>query len=93
MNSRFSSGISSVAYAIESCAIYASPEAVLVGLKQAAIAGLGIVAVPGYVCRDEVRSGALRRVLPTWIAEDSTLIALMPFSKAFCRRSAPSSII
>jgi DNA-binding transcriptional LysR family regulator len=51
----------------------------MVGLKQAAIAGLGIVALPGYVCRDEVRSGALRRVLPTWIAEDSTLTALMPF--------------
>jgi len=34
------------------------------GLKQAAIAGLGAVALPGYVCRDEVRSGALRRVLP-----------------------------
>jgi hypothetical protein len=26
-----------------------------------------------------VRSGALRRVLPTWIAGDSTLTALMPF--------------
>lgn len=51
----------------------------MVGLKQAAIAGLGIVALPGYVCRDEVRSGALRRVLPTWIAEESTLTALMPF--------------
>jgi DNA-binding transcriptional LysR family regulator len=51
----------------------------MVGLKQATIAGLGIVALPGYVCRDEVRSGALRRVLPTWIAEDSTLTALMPF--------------
>jgi DNA-binding transcriptional LysR family regulator len=47
-------------------------------LKRAAIAGLGIVALPGYVCRDEVRSGALRRVLPNWRAEDSTLTALMP---------------
>ena len=34
----------------------------MVGLKQAEIAGLGIVALPGYVCRHEVRSGALRRV-------------------------------
>jgi DNA-binding transcriptional LysR family regulator len=51
----------------------------MVGLKQAAIAGLGVVALPGYVCRDEMRSGALRRVLPTWIAGDSTLTALMPF--------------
>jgi DNA-binding transcriptional LysR family regulator len=47
-------------------------------LKRAAVAGLGIVALPGYVCREEVRSGALRRILPTWKAEDSTLTALMP---------------
>jgi len=30
----------------------------MVGLKQAAIAGVGIVALPAYVCRDEV---AIRR--------------------------------
>jgi DNA-binding transcriptional LysR family regulator len=47
-------------------------------LKQAAVAGLGILSLPGYVCREEVRSGALRRVLPSWRAEDSTLTALMP---------------
>lgn len=35
----------------------------MISLKQAAIAGLGVVALPGYVCRNEVRSGALRRVL------------------------------
>jgi DNA-binding transcriptional LysR family regulator len=51
----------------------------MIGLKQAAIAGLGIVALPGYICRDELRSGALRRVLPTWLAGDSTLTALMPY--------------
>ena len=28
----------------------------MIGLKQAAIAGLGVVALPGYVCREEVRS-------------------------------------
>jgi DNA-binding transcriptional LysR family regulator len=50
----------------------------MVGLKNAAIAGLGIVALPGYVCRADVRSGALRRVLPDWIAGDSTLTALVP---------------
>jgi DNA-binding transcriptional LysR family regulator len=48
-------------------------------LKQAAIAGLGIVALPGYVCREDVRSGALRRVLPTWLADDSTITALIPY--------------
>jgi DNA-binding transcriptional LysR family regulator len=50
----------------------------MIGLKQAAIAGLGVVALPGYVCRDEVRSGTLRRVLPTWLAGDSTITALIP---------------
>ena len=51
----------------------------MIRLKQAAIAGLGVVALPGYVCRDEVRSGALRRVLPTWLAGDSTITALIPY--------------
>ena len=51
----------------------------MVGLKQAAIVGLGIVALPAYVCRDEVRSGALRRVLPTWLAGNSMLTALIPY--------------
>ena len=64
----------------------------MVGLKHAAIAGLGIVALPGYVCREELRSGALRRVLPTWLAGDSTLTALFPTGKAFCLQSAPSLI-
>jgi DNA-binding transcriptional LysR family regulator len=51
----------------------------MVSLKQAAIGGLGVVALPGYVCRDEVQSGALRQVLPGWIAGDSTLTALIPY--------------
>ena len=34
----------------------------MIFLRQAAIAGLGIVALPGYVCREDVRSRALRRV-------------------------------
>ena len=53
----------------------------MIGLKQAAIAGLGIVALPGYVCREDVRSGALRRVLPAWLAGDSTITALIPYRK------------
>jgi len=53
----------------------------MVGLKQAAIAGLGIVALPAYVCRDEVRSGALQRILPTWLAGDSMLTALIPYRR------------
>jgi DNA-binding transcriptional LysR family regulator len=51
----------------------------MIGLKQAAIAGLGIVALPGYVCREEVRSGALQLVLPTWLAGDSAITALIPY--------------
>jgi DNA-binding transcriptional LysR family regulator len=51
----------------------------MLSLKQAAIAGLGVVALPGYVCRDDVKSGALRRVLPDGIAGDATLTALIPY--------------
>jgi DNA-binding transcriptional LysR family regulator len=51
----------------------------MISLKQAAIAGLGVVALPSYVCREEVRSGAMRRVLPTWLADDSTITALIPY--------------
>jgi DNA-binding transcriptional LysR family regulator len=51
----------------------------MVGLQQAAINGLGIVALPGYVCRAAVKSGALRRVLPNWIAGDSSITALIPY--------------
>ena len=50
----------------------------MVVLQQAAIRGLGVVALPGYVCRGAVRSGALRRVLPDWLAGDSTITALIP---------------
>ena len=50
----------------------------MIALKQAAIAGLGVVALPGYVCREDVRLGALRQVLPGWRAGDSTITALIP---------------
>jgi DNA-binding transcriptional LysR family regulator len=49
------------------------------GLQAAAIKGLGVVALPGYICRKAVQSGALQRVLPDWIAGDSTLTALIPY--------------
>jgi DNA-binding transcriptional LysR family regulator len=51
----------------------------IIGLQKAAVKGLGIVALPGYICRAAVKSGALRRVLPNWIAGDSTITALMPY--------------
>ena len=47
-------------------------------LKQAAIAGLGIVALPGYVCRADVESENLVRLLPEWTALDASLSLLMP---------------
>jgi DNA-binding transcriptional LysR family regulator len=59
----------------------------MLSLKQAAIGGIGVVALPGYVCRDELRSGVLRQVLPGWIAGDSTLTALLP-----CRQGLLPSV-
>jgi DNA-binding transcriptional LysR family regulator len=48
------------------------------GLKAAARAGLGIVALPAYTCREDVALGELLPVLPEWSAGDSSLTALMP---------------
>lgn len=50
----------------------------VVTLKRAAEAGFGVVALPAYICREEIRSGRLQRVLPDWIAADSKISALMP---------------
>lgn len=50
----------------------------IITLKQAALDGLGIVALPGYTCCDEIRSGEMTRVLPDWQAGDSTITALIP---------------
>ena len=65
----------------------------MLSLKQAAIAGLCVGALPGYVCRDDVKSGALRRVLPDWIAGDATLTipyrqGLLPSVRAFIEHLA-----
>jgi len=40
----------------------------MVTLKQAAAAGLGVVALPTYVCAEDVAAGRLSRLLPEWIA-------------------------
>ncbi len=53
----------------------------LIALKQAAFAGLGVVALPASVCREDGRSGALRQVLPAWLAGDSTITALIPYRR------------
>lgn len=47
-------------------------------LKQAALAGLGVAALPGYMCRDERASGALVHVLPGWTTGDAQLSLLFP---------------
>ena len=50
-------------------------------LMQAAQDGLGIVALPAYCCRDEVKSGRLVRVLPGWVADTAEISLLMPSRK------------
>ena len=50
-------------------------------LKDAAVAGLGIVALPGYVCREELADGRLIRVLPAWTCGDAQLTALVPYGQ------------
>ena len=47
-------------------------------LRQAAVKGVGIVALPAYLCKKELRSGELTRVLPEWLAGESTFTALLP---------------
>jgi DNA-binding transcriptional LysR family regulator len=47
-------------------------------LKRAATEGIGVVALPAYVCKVELRSGELTRVLPGWLAGQSTFTALLP---------------
>ena len=50
----------------------------MVTLKQAASAGLGIVGLPLYACRDEIRVKRLVRVLPDWTAGNPEISLLMP---------------
>jgi DNA-binding transcriptional LysR family regulator len=50
----------------------------VVTLKNAAARGLGIVALPGYVCKSEVLEGRLVRVLPEWSAGEASITALIP---------------
>jgi len=51
----------------------------MISLKEAACAGLGIAALPGYICRGEIAAGSLRQILPGWIAADARLSALIPY--------------
>ena len=51
----------------------------MVALKEAACASLGIAALPGYICRSELRDGSLQQLLPDWSAADARISALIPF--------------
>jgi DNA-binding transcriptional LysR family regulator len=53
----------------------------MVALKEAACANLGIIALPGYMCRDELAAGKLKQVLPGWIAADARVSALIPYKR------------
>jgi DNA-binding transcriptional LysR family regulator len=50
-------------------------------LKRAAIEGVGIVALPAYVCKSELRTGELTQVLQGWFADESTFSALLPYRR------------
>lgn len=47
-------------------------------LKAAAVEGLGIVALPLYLCRRELEAGTLERVLPEWEAGEGMITMLTP---------------
>lgn len=47
-------------------------------IKEVTKAGLGISALPAYICKEELRTGELKFVLPDWLAADMGLTALMP---------------
>jgi DNA-binding transcriptional LysR family regulator len=47
-------------------------------LKEAAANGLGIVALPDFSCREELRSGRLKQILPGYTAIRTEIMALMP---------------
>ncbi len=51
----------------------------MIALKEAACANLGVAALPGYICREEIKAGRLTQILPGWIAADARMSALIPY--------------
>ena len=47
-------------------------------LKEAAIAGHGVVSLPAYVAQEAVASGALQPILPDWITQHACVSLLTP---------------
>ncbi|WP_305968684.1 MULTISPECIES: LysR substrate-binding domain-containing protein [unclassified Mameliella] len=74
----------------------------MVSLKQAAAAGLGVVALPAYVCAEDVSAGRLSRLLPDWTAGLPEISLLMHERRgnppqvdalaAFLRRELPDAM-
>ena len=65
----------------EECAVGVKPRVCsddMVTLKKAAESGLGIAALPLYLCRNAVRDGGLIRILPEWTAKTATITLLAP---------------
>lgn len=50
----------------------------VITLKKATEIGVGIVALPIYLCRDELIDGRLTRILPHWTAGTGTITLLAP---------------
>ncbi|WJR66374.1 LysR substrate-binding domain-containing protein [Neorhizobium sp. CSC1952] len=50
----------------------------MVALKEAACADLGIAALPGYICKDELADRRLVQLMPGWITADARMSAVMP---------------
>lgn len=47
-------------------------------IRQAAIDGLGVTALPNYVCKSAIQAGQLVRILPDWVSQTASLSLLMP---------------
>ena len=45
-------------------------------VKQATIEGLGVTALPNYMCQDQLAAGELIKVLPDWQLAPSNMYAL-----------------
>jgi len=50
----------------------------LIALKLAAVGGVGVAALPDYMCRQELQEGTLMRVLPGWAPPPAVFHAVYP---------------